>query len=78
MYMNKYVEEKGLQSKDKDVVKATFLREINSKIETEEQNSGIRPLLTCGLHLTGIVSEKVLWYKICIVTSYIATPVTGP
>ena len=57
------VGKKWLQCSDKAMVKAALLREVNSKIETEERSSSIK--LTCRHPLMGKVQEKVLWNKTC-------------
>ena len=49
-----YVRKTGLETYDKTVMKTT-LREVNTKIKTEEESSRIKPLLTFRYPLTGKV-----------------------
>ena len=70
---------KRLQSNYKFVVKATFIREFNSKIKTQERIFGIKPLLTCNYLSGEDFKQKYSEIKptVCIVGNYLGNIVTG-
>ena len=72
MYQCNYLWVKMLQSNNKAVMKATLLREVNSKIKATEGNSSIKLQLTCWYPLMGKKVYENIQPAVCRITSYFA------